>query len=146
MLLYRAAVRIDAPPERVWVWLSDWSRSSRWIMGTTVDVVGDRSEGAGTRTRAVTRIAGIKLVDEMTVTRWDPPWLITVHHHRKPLLGDAWFEIVPVGGASSVEWVEDLELPFGALGELAGAVLRAPVEWSLRRSLRKLKRLVEASP
>lgn len=115
-------------------------------MGTTVDVVGDQSEGAGTRTRAVTRICGIKLVDEMTVTRWEPPRLIYVQHHRKPLLGDAWFEIVPVDGASSVEWVEDLQLPFGTLGELAGAALRTPVEWSLRRSLMKLKRLVEASP
>jgi hypothetical protein len=145
VLLYRAAVRIDASPERVWEWLSDWDRSARWILGTTVVVIGSQREGVGARTRAVTRIAGITLIDEMSVTRWEPPRLIQVQHHRKPVLGDAWFEVVPIDGASQVEWVEDLELPFGRLGELGGSVLRAPVEWGLRKSLTKLKRLVEAS-
>jgi len=145
VLLYRAAVRIDASPERVWEWLSDWDRSAQWILGTAVEVVGTQREGVGARTRAVTRIAGIKLIDEMSVTRWEPPHLIEVRHHRKPVLGDAWFEVVPVGSSSQVEWVEDLELPFGRLGELGGSVLRAPVEWGLRKSLTKLKGLVEAS-
>ena len=143
MLLYRASVRIDAPPERVWEWLADWDRSSQWIMGTIVEVVGSQREGVGARTRAVTRIAGIKLVDEMSVTRWEPPRLIEVRHHRKPVLGDAWFEVVPVDGGSQVEWVEDLELPFGRLGELGGSVMRAPVEWGLRKSLRRLRVLIE---
>ena len=145
MLLYRAWVRVDASPERVWEWLSDWDRSVEWILGTTVEVVGSQREGVGARTRAVTRIAGLKLIDEMSVTRWEPPRLIEVRHHRKPVLGDAWFEVVPVDGGAQVEWVEDLELPFGRLGELGGSVLRAPVEWGLRKSLIKLKRLVEAS-
>ena len=143
MLLYRAAVRIHAAPERVWEWLADWDRSSQWIMGTTVEVVGSQREGVGTKTRAVTRIAGIELVDEMSVTRWEPPHLIHVQHHRKPVLGDAWFEVVPVGNGSQVEWVEDLEPPFGRLGELGGSVVRAPVEWGLRQSLRKLRDLIE---
>lgn len=145
MLLYRAAVRVDAAPERVWEWLADWDRSSRWILGTTVEVVGAQHDGVGTQTRAVTRIAGIKLIDEMTVTRWEPPRLIEVRHNRRPMLGDAWFEVVPVPGGSQLEWVEDLELPFGRLGELAGSVVRAQVEWGLGKSLTKLKLLVEAS-
>jgi hypothetical protein len=145
VLLYRASVRIDAEPEQVWEWLSDWDRSSQWILGTTVEVVGSQREGAGARTRAVTRIAGIKLIDEMTVTRWEAPRLIQVEHHRKPVLGAAWFEIVPVDGGAQIEWVEDLQLPLGRLGELGGSMLRAPVEWGLRKSLTKLKRLVEAS-
>ena len=145
MLLYRASLRVDAPPERVWEVLADWDRSADWILGTTVEVVGSQREGVGARTRALTRIAGIKLIDEMSVTKWEPPRLIEVRHHRKPVLGDAWFEVVPVDGGAQVEWVEDLELPFGKLGEIAGSVARAPVEWGLRKSLRKLKRLVEAS-
>ena len=143
MLLYRAVVRIDAPPERVWDWLRDWDRSSRWILGTTVEVVGVQREGVGARTRAVTRIAGIKLTDEMTVTRWDPPRLLEVRHHKRPVLGDAWFEVVPDGAGARVEWVENLELPFGKAGELAGNVARAPVEWGLKKSLSTLRDLIE---
>ena len=145
MLLYRASVRVKASPERVWEWLSDWDRSADWIIGTTVDVVGEQHDGVGARTRATTKIAGISLIDEMTVSRWEPPRLIEVRHNRKPLLGDAWFEVVPVDGGAYVDWVEDLELPLGRLGEFGGSVLRAPVEWGLRKSLRKLKQLVEAS-
>ena len=88
---------------------------------------------------------GITLIDEMSVTRWEPPRFLQVAHHRKPVLGDAWFEIIPLEDGSAVEWVEDLELPLGRLGELAGSVARAPVEWGLRKSLTKLKGLVEAS-
>ena len=131
MLLYRAVVRIDAPPERVWDWLRDWDRSSRWILGTTVEVVGAQREGIGARTRA------------MTVTRWDPPRLLEVRHHKRPVLGDAWFEVVPDGAGARVEWVEDLELPFGRVGELVGSLARAPVEWGLRKSLVNLKSVIE---
>jgi len=143
VLLYRASVRIDASPEKVWEWLADWDRSSQWIMGTTVEVVGSQREGVGARTRAVTRIAGLRLVDEMSVTRWEPPHVIEVRHHRKPVLGDAWFEVVPVDSGSQVEWVEDLELPFGRLGDLAGSVVRMPVEWGLGKSLLRLRDLIE---
>ena len=93
--------------------------------------------------RAVTRIAGIKLTDEMTVTRWDPPRLLEVRHHKPPVLGDAWFEVVPDGAGARVEWVENLELPFGKAGELAGNVARAPVEWGLKKSLSTLRDLIE---
>ena len=145
MLLYRASVRVNAPPERVWEWLSDWDRSAQWMLGTTVEVIGPQRNGVGARTRARTKIAGITLIDEMSVTRWEPPRFLQVEHHRKPVLGDAWFEVVPVDRGSQVEWVEDLELPLGRVGELGGSVLRAPVEWGLRKSLTKLKGLVEAS-
>ena len=73
MLLYRASVRVNAPPERVWEWLSDWDRSAQWMLGTTVEVIGPQREGVGARTRARTKIAGITLIDEMSVTRWEPP-------------------------------------------------------------------------
>ena len=145
MLLYRASVRVNASPERVWDWLSDWDRSAQWILGTTVDVVGEQREGVGARTRATTKIAVIRLIDEMTVTRWEPPRLIEVRHNRKPLLGDAWFEVVPVDGGTQVEWVEDLYLPFGWLGEIVGSVMRAPVEWGLRKSLSRMRALVESA-
>ncbi len=94
----------------------------------------------------MTRIAGIKLIDEMTVTRWEPPRLIEVRHNRRPVRADSWSEVSPVDNGAQVDWVEELELPFGRLGELAGSLGRAPVEWALRKSLTKLKRLVEASP
>jgi len=142
---FEASVRIDAPPARVWEWLRDWSRSSDWMIGTTVEVLSPSGEGVGARTRAVTRLAGVKLLDVMTVTRWEPQSLIEVRHERWPLQGLAWFGLAPEGSSARVEWVEEITVPFGLLGRIVARVLRAPVEWGLRTSLKNLKRLVEAS-
>ena len=142
---FEASVSVDASPERVWDWLRDWERSSQWMIGTTVEVLSDSGEGVGARTRAVTRLAGVKLLDVMTVTRWDPPSLIEVRHERWPLQGTAWFGIAPERGGARIEWVEEIAVPFGLLGRIVARVMRGPVRWGLRKSLRNLKRLVEAS-
>lgn len=113
------------------------------VDATSVAVVGSRREGPGTRVRAVTRIAGVPFVDEMTVTRWEPPHLVVVRHHRWPIRGIAWFELTATARGTRFEWVEELDPPFGALGEAGGIVLRRSIERVLAKSARKLKQVVE---
>ena len=124
--------------------LADWEGSAAWMVdATTVEVIGQRREGVGTRVRAVTRIAGIPLTDEMTVTRWEPPRLMVVRHHRAPIRGPAWFELTPNDDGVTFDWVEEIDPPLGPLGELGGVVLRRPIEAVLAKSARKLKALAE---
>jgi uncharacterized protein YndB with AHSA1/START domain len=138
------SLHIDASPERVWSVLADWEGSSEWMVDATdVEVVGERREGVGTRVRAVTRIAGVRLTDEMTVTRWEPPSVMIVEHHRRPIKGIAWWELHPIDGGTDFVWVEELDPPLGPLGELGGVVLRRPIERVLERSARKLKLVAE---
>ncbi|MHB8512775.1 MAG: SRPBCC family protein [Actinomycetota bacterium] len=147
MSLFEVVVRIDAPTSRVWSVLKDWEGSSRWMVdATSVDVLTREKEGVGVRVRAVTRIAGFPLIDEMTTTAWEPERLIQVMHHRAPIKGLAWFAISPLGAqATRFEWGENLEPPLGALGLLGARVLKAPIESVLRRSALKLKRICERS-
>jgi uncharacterized protein YndB with AHSA1/START domain len=141
---FEVVMHIAAPIERVWSLLADWEGSSEWMVdATTVEVLGDRREGVGTRVRAVTRIAGIPLTDEMTVTTWDPPAVMTVRHHRAPIRGIAWWELSPDGTGTHFEWIEELDPPLGPLGELGGLVLRRPIERVLARSAEKLKAIAE---
>ncbi|MGZ4120232.1 MAG: SRPBCC family protein [Actinomycetota bacterium] len=147
MARFRVATHIDAPPERLWDLLRDWEGSAEWMVdATVVEVLSEQREGVGTRVRAVTRIAGVALTDVMTVTAWEPARRLEVFHEHRPIRGVAWFGLIPEGDGTGFEWVEDLRPPLGLLGEIGGRVLRAPIEWVLRKSLTKLKRLAEATP
>jgi uncharacterized protein YndB with AHSA1/START domain len=141
---FAVSTRIAVPIEHAWRVLSDWEGSAAWMVdATTVAIVGTRREGEGTRVRAVTRIAGVRVVDEMTVTRWEPPNLIVVRHHRWPIRGIAWFELRRADGGVRFDWVEELDPPLGPLGEAGGIVLRRPIERVLAKSAAKLKQLLE---
>lgn len=145
MAYFHVSSRIDAPVERVWELLADWEGSEAWMVdATTVEVVGEQREGIGTKVRAVTRIAGVPIEDRLVVTRWDEGRLIEVMHVGWPIRGLAWFEIAPRNGGTSFDWGEELDPPFGPLGELGGLMLRRPIERVLAKSATKLKRLAEA--
>lgn len=145
MSLFRVATHIDAPPARVWPFLADWGGSSAWMVdATTVTVLGARRAGTGARVRAVTKIAGVSLVDEMEVVAWEPERLLAVMHHRFPIRGLAWFELSPAGAGTRLEWAEELDPPLGPVGEIGGRLLRAPIERVLAKSVARLRRLAEA--
>jgi len=144
--LFRVIAHIDAPPSRVWQVLRDWEGSAEWMVDmTTVEVIGERRDGPGTRVRSVTRIAGIPLTDEIVVTDWVPERLLQVRHEKFPIIGPAWFALAPAGRGTRFEWGENLRPPLGALGRIGGAILRTPIERVLARSLRKLKRVCESA-
>ncbi|HEX9695905.1 MAG TPA: SRPBCC family protein [Actinomycetota bacterium] len=146
MSLFRVIAHIDAPPSRVWQVLRDWEGSAEWMVDmTTVEVIGERRDGPGTRVRSVTRIAGIPLTDEIVVTDWVPERLLQVRHEKFPIIGPAWFALAPAGRGTRFEWGENLRPPLGALGRIGGAILRTPIERVLARSLRKLKRVCESA-
>lgn len=144
MAFFRVAGLIEAPPSRVWDLLRDWEGSARWMVdATSVEVVGPQREGVGTKVRAVTKIAGIALRDHFTVTGWEPERMIAIMHHRWPIRGLAWWELEPAGSGTFFEWAEELDPPFGSLGEFGASALRRPIERVLAASMRKLKALAE---
>ena len=148
MAYFRVLERIDAPVERVWALLADWEDSAAWMVdATTVEVVGDRRYGVGTKIQAVTTIARLPLTDRMEVVGWEEGRLITVRHDGWPIRGLAWFELRPDDrGGTWFEWAEELDPPLGPLGELGGRILRRPIERVLARSAAKLKALAEQTP
>jgi len=144
MPLYRAQIAIDVPPARVWEALLDWEGSSRWMVPpTTVEVMGERTNQAGMRVHAVSRLGPLRLVDHMVVTDWVPEREIRVRHLGWPLRGDGIFRVEPEGRRARFVWIEDLVLPLGVVGELAGLLLRRPAERMLAASCRNLRGLLE---
>lgn len=144
MAYWRAALLIDAPPERVWNALLDWEANDRWIVPPTiVEVVGERREGIGTRLRAVSVIArALRLVDHMVVTNWIAEREIRVRHVGWMVRGDGIFRLMPQDGRTRFEWIEDLVLPLGVVGELLGLLLSPIAQRWLRRSCERLALMV----
>lgn len=147
MALLRVVTHIEAPPDRVWALLENWEGSTEWMVdATTVEVLGERRSGVGTRIRAVSVIAGIPLTDTMEVIRWEEGRLIEVRHLGRPIRGIAWFELRPTAHGTRFEWAEELDPPAGPLGELGALLLRRAIERVLRRSVSRLKRAAEFIP
>lgn len=139
-------VRIDAPVERVWAVLVDWEGQSRWMQDARdVRVLTDKREGRGVVIRAATDILGLVVDDDMEITEWEEPRLIGVRHLGMLIRGVGAFELVPLpDGKTRFTWWEEVQAPFGALGDtVAGLVVVPWVSRVFRRSLAALKAVCE---
>lgn len=142
--LVREVVDVDAPQQRVWDLLVDWTRQSEWIPATQVRAVGD-GQGLGARVEAWTGLGPAGFLDTMTVTAWDPPRRCEVLHTGRVVRGEGGFVVTPRGDAASrLEWWERLVLPGGRLGGLSWPLARPLVERGLRHVLDGLKSRAES--
>jgi Polyketide cyclase / dehydrase and lipid transport len=100
----------------------------------------------GERLVAETRVAGIGFRDPMEVTSFEPPSRIDVRHLGRVVRGTGTFLVAPAPGGAWFTWVEDVDLPLGAVGRLGFVVVGPAFRLLLRRSLRRLARRVESRP
>jgi carbon monoxide dehydrogenase subunit G len=138
-------VAVAAPPEAVFAAVADWEGQSAWVAFTKV-TAGGGPHRVGERLLAVTKVAGVGFSDPMEVTRWEPPRRIDVRHHGRVLRGTGTFLVEPAPGGAWFVWSEDLDLPLGIAGRLGFAVVGPAFRLMLRRSLRRLARMVESTP
>ena len=144
-------IDVDAPPERVWAALTDWTRQGEWMLATDVRTVGGPAQGVGGRIAARTGVpvpAGRRLgvLDTMVITEWEPPRRAVVQHTGRIIRGPGIFEVVPRGEHATVVWTERLHLPFGLLGRLGWPLARPFVVVGLRMSLRRFPEYVRSLP
>ena len=135
-------IDVDAPPERVWAALTDWSRQGEWMLATDVQTVGGPAQGVHGRLAARTGLPlpggrHVGLLDTMIITVWDPPRRVEVQHTGRFVRGPGIFEIQPRGQHSTFVWTERLYLPYGLLGVVGWALVRPFAVWGVRRSLRR---------
>ena len=144
-------VDVDAPPERVWAALTDWTRQGEWMLGTDVRTVDGDARRLGGRLSAVTgvRLPGgrrLGVLDTMVVTRWDPPRRVDMLHTGRIVRGPGIMEVLPRGEFSTFRWTEQLDLPFGWIGRLGWPLVRPVMAAGVRWSLRRFAALATRSP
>ena len=103
---------IDAPIEKVWEALADWESQGEWMLQTTVEVTSEIREGVGTSIAAFTGIGKLGIMDHMTVTSWNPPYVCDVLHTGKVVKGTGRFELTALSPHSTrFDWSEEILAP-----------------------------------
>ncbi len=133
------SVTVHAPVQEVWAATTDWERQSQWMLGTTVRGTANDGKGVGGGIEAWTGIGPLGFLDTMVITAWEPPHRCRVEHTGKLIKGTGAFEVAANSDASStLTWVEDVELPLGALGRFGFLLLRPVIRLGVAHSLGKL--------
>jgi hypothetical protein len=136
---------IGAPPRVVWDAVTDWPGQSQWMLGTHVVTGNQGGEGIGGELEAFTGVGRFGVRDTMVITEWDPPRRCVVQHTGSVVRGLGIIEVLAVpDDQSRLVWIEELELPLGAVGRLSWPLARPAVAWGVRRSLRTLARSLES--
>jgi uncharacterized protein YndB with AHSA1/START domain len=144
-------MEIDAPPERVWAAVTDWTRQGEWMFATDVREVGGPARRLHGRMVARTGLplpGGRRLgvVDTMVITEWDPPRRVVVQHTGRIVRGPGIVEIEPRGDGVLFTWTERLHPPFGLFGEIGAVLIRPFFVAGVRFSLRRFARFARAHP
>lgn len=136
---------VEASPQQVWDVLVDWEIQPQWMVDArAVEVVSEPRAGVGTRLRCPTDLTlGVVITDVLEVVEWHPPHLLGVRHTGPVIRGVAAFELQATPYGTHVRWWEEIDPPLGPLGWVGGRLAAPLVRRVFRRSLARLKRLVE---
>jgi hypothetical protein len=103
---------INVPIEKVWAALADWESQGEWMLQTTVEVTSEIREGVGTSIAAFTGIGKFGIMDRMSVTSWNPPYVCDVVHTGKIIKGTGRFELTSLSAQSTrFDWSEEILAP-----------------------------------
>jgi uncharacterized membrane protein len=146
-IVFELTTELDAPPDGVWRWLTDWERQGEWMREASDFVVcTDHREGIGVEAEATIRIGGIRTRDRIRVDRWEPDRHLGIEHVGW-VRGRGDLSLQPLaGGRTRVDWREELRPPWGALGAIGLRVFRPLIARTFRRDLGFLADLVRADP
>ncbi len=140
-----ASVVIAAAPERVWAMVSEPTRALSFMSGVTRwEVASDQPTGLGARYRVLLRVGSAEIGGLVEVVEWDRPrelaWtsVTGIDQRGRWRLRDAGEERTRV----------ELRLAYGVAGSgltgwIAERIAAPTVSGHLRRTLRRLKRMVE---
>lgn len=137
-------VIVDAPVERVFEALVQWTEQHRWMLGTRVELRSGDGRSVGSELAAWTGVGPAGIWDTMRVTRWEPPYRVDVVHTGRVVRGTGTMEVIALpGDRSRFVWQEGLDLPLGRLGRIGWPVAQPAFRAGVRRSLMVFGRLVE---
>jgi hypothetical protein len=143
----KVSIDLDAGTDKVWAIVEPIERHVDWMAdAVAIRFQTDQTRGVGTKFFCDTKVGPIKLVDEMTITAWEPGRVMGVTH-TGVVTGTGQFTLEELPGQRTrFTWTESLVFPWwlgGPLGALVGGQVVMKAIW--RRNLRKLKAIVDAA-
>jgi hypothetical protein len=144
VVLLSRSVGIAAPADVIFAAMTNWSRQSEWMIGTSVAALTQEGLGVGGTLAARTRIGPLSFLDPMTITEWQPPKRCAVLHTGRIVRGSGVFAVRTISEEmSEFTWLENVEVPFGIIGRAGWVLIKQPIGFGLSLSLKRFKHWVE---
>lgn len=140
------STRIEASPDDVYGLVMDPGRLDEWVsIHDSLPEAPDGELRSGSTLTQRLRIAGRCFTVRWKVTEVDRPRRV-VWEGRGPVRTHARvvYELADRNGATRFSYLNEYELPGGAVGRLAGRGVARTAEREMERSLDRLKELLEA--
>lgn len=143
----RESITIEAAPQDVWEVVMDPCRLGEWV-GAHREArevpPGELEQGDSFEQRLC--MAGKSFDVRWKLVRSDAPRLaVWEADGPRRTHADVRYELVGDGDATRFDYVNEFDLPGGPLRVVAGGFASAPARRQARKSLQKLKRLVESA-
>jgi carbon monoxide dehydrogenase subunit G len=139
------SVRISAPPQTVWDYLSDPENYLRFMSGLTRwEVIGDKANGLGARYRILIRVGAADVGGQIEMVEWNEPFDQAWHSVTGVDQRGRWRIREAGKGHSKVEFRFAYGVIGGGIAGLISEFASAPaMRRHMRRTLGQLKRQVE---
>lgn len=141
------SIDIEAPPERVWPLLVEPDQVRRWFVGLNeFRYLDDGPRGAGTRVHMEEKAVGPVLKEDFEVTEWIENRRLRFHMTSGSGVksDEQLWSIEPTPAGCRFTFDEQVELPYGPLGKVIGAVGQRSLRSHVAEMLTQLKGLAEA--
>jgi uncharacterized membrane protein len=140
------SIRIAAPREEVWRYVSEPERYSEFMVGSTWSPVpGEPASGLRARSQIEIRVRSVDLGGVVEVVEWDPPhelaWtnITGIDQRGRWILRDC-------GSETETTLRVSYQVPGGFLALVASQLGRPLIQRDVRRSLEALTEAVQRSP
>jgi uncharacterized membrane protein len=140
------SIRIAAPREEVWRYVSEPERYSEFMVGSTWSPVpGEPASGLRARSSIAIRVRSIDLGGVVEVVEWDPPhelaWtnITGIDQRGRWILRDC-------GAETETTLRVSYQVPGGLLALVASQLGRPLIQRDVRRSLEALNEAVQRDP
>ncbi len=139
--------RFAAPSRVVWNEMINWPGHAEWIPATRVELDTDNSQVEGATFTGYTGYGKLTLVDRMRISaiEWDETTKqgsCEVEKLGPVLQGRAGFVVRPDGDGSSVDWFEQVTVPY--LPKLLAPIVNKLSALGFSLGMRRLAKIVDA--
>ena len=138
---------VQAPPEAVWRIVSDIEHGQAMIPAiTSIEILGDRSQGLGTRWRETRVMFGREATETLEITEWRPPREYVVSAESHGCRYRSVIRVRPQGPGTVIEFEfggEPYTFMSRAMAFVMGGLMRGSIEKMLRADLAAMKDFCE---
>ena len=139
--------RFAVPSQVVWDEMIDWPGHAEWIPATRIELDTDNSQVEGATFSGYTGYGKLTLVDRMRISKieWDETTAQGSCEVEKlgPILqGRAGFVVRPDGDGSTVDWFEQVTVPY--LPRLLAPIVNKLSALGFSLGMRRLAKIVDA--